>query len=200
MKLTLVRHARPHHVVDDPAGADPDLTDEGHEQARVLAAWFEQTGKRADAIVSSTMRRAQQTAAPLARALGLSVTTDERLVELDHGWSSYGMVFGAADERAAAFASLNAGVWGEESFDPAAFCARVVAGVEDQVAAHPDGNVVVVCHGGVISAYVAHVVGSPRTMLISPAYTSLTRVLALPDGHREILTINETPHVVRTPR
>ena len=43
--------------------------------------------------------------------------------------------------------------------DPSIFKARVVATVEDMIARHPGGRVVVVCHGGVINQYLAHVLG-----------------------------------------
>lgn len=56
-----------------PAGAtDPDLTDEGQRAALTLATWFKR-GRPAVVYVSST-KRAQQTAAPLARRLGVTPT------------------------------------------------------------------------------------------------------------------------------
>ena len=198
MELILVRHARPFAVDDDPNGADPELTPEGHQQAQVLAAAF---GSGAlgpvTGLVSSTMRRAVQTAAPVAEALGMTVETDVRLVELDQGWRRYGVDFSEYPTRAAAWEAMNSGSWGGQHYDPAAFVARVTAGVEDAIARHSEGSLVIVCHGGVISAYLAAVVGSPRPLFFTPAYTSLTRIMALPDGHRELLTAGEAPHVVR---
>lgn len=199
MELILVRHARPFVVDDDPSGADPDLTPEGEQQAQVLAAAFASGALGpVTGLVSSTMRRAVQTATPTAATLGLDLETDERLVELDHGWTRYGIDFSEYPSRAAAWDAMNSGSWGGQVYDPAAFVARVTAGIEDAVARHTDGTVAVVCHGGVISAYLAHVVRAPRPLLFSPAYTSLTRFLVLPDGHRELLTAGETPHVARS--
>ncbi len=51
-----------------PAGAtDPDLTDEGRRNARLLIVWFRH--QRPDAIYVSDTKRARQTADPLARSL-----------------------------------------------------------------------------------------------------------------------------------
>ena len=54
-----------------PAGAsDPDLTEEGQRHAALLATWFAGREPPATIFVSRT-KRAQQTAAPLAGALGI---------------------------------------------------------------------------------------------------------------------------------
>jgi broad specificity phosphatase PhoE len=188
--LLLVRHARP-HAVEDPAGADPDLTEEGRAQAEVLAGALSRSHHGVTAVVTSTMRRARQTAEPLLQHLGLHPEEDARLVEFDHGWPRYGMGLEAYASRAAAWQALNDGRWGEQRFDPAAFTARVVGAVEDVVARHPAGAVAVVCHGGVISAYLAHVLGASRPFLVSPDYVSLSRVLAEPGGYREVVSVNE---------
>lgn len=63
--------------------ADPPLTEVGRDQARSLARRF--TGSDVERIVSSPLRRAQETAAAVGRALGLAVETDARAVELDYG-------------------------------------------------------------------------------------------------------------------
>jgi probable phosphoglycerate mutase len=77
------------------------------------------------------------------------------------------------------------------------FSAVVVEAIERVIAAHRGQIVAVVCHGGVINAYMAHVLhlepGSP--MFFEPAYTSITRVLASSAGHRQVKTLNEHAHV-----
>ncbi|GGK89673.1 histidine phosphatase family protein [Deinococcus radiotolerans] len=72
--LLLVRHAR-------AAGQEPgaDLTVEGHAGAAALVPALRGLG--VTRIVSSPWRRAVDTAAPLAAALGLPVTPDDRLTE-----------------------------------------------------------------------------------------------------------------------
>src|SRR5215210_6640675 len=72
MELILVRHAEPRRVgageVDGPA--DPGLTDRGRQQAERLAAWL--AVEPVDAVITSPLRRARETAAPVASALGLT--------------------------------------------------------------------------------------------------------------------------------
>src|SRR5215216_3638865 len=72
--LYLVRHCQ-------GAGQEPDapLTAIGREQAEHLADVLQ--GRGIARIVSSSYARAGQTVEPLARRLGLSVETDERLIE-----------------------------------------------------------------------------------------------------------------------
>lgn len=80
--LILVRHGR------TPANAagllqgrlDQDLDDHGRAQAAAVAAYVQQ-GVEVDAVVSSPLRRAQQT----AEAFGLPIDTDDRWLELAYG-------------------------------------------------------------------------------------------------------------------
>ncbi|WP_316689407.1 histidine phosphatase family protein [Pseudonocardia sp. H11422] len=195
MELLLVRHARP-EVVSGTDVADPPLTEEGRAQAQLMAKAVAAGQYGAvTAVVSSTMRRAVETAEPLTEALGVIAETDVRLVELDHGWTSYGVGIDAYPTRRDAYRAMNSGSWGTNTFDPLAFRERVREGMEAVVDRHPDGSVVVVCHGGVISAYLAHVLDTPQTVFFSPDYCSVTRVLAEPDGYRELLGANESLHM-----
>jgi broad specificity phosphatase PhoE len=89
MAETTVVHLLRHGEVHNPAkvlyGRLPGfrLSDAGEEMARSAARWF--TGVAADPpithLVASPLERAQQTAAPIAEALGLPIATDDRLIE-----------------------------------------------------------------------------------------------------------------------
>jgi phosphohistidine phosphatase len=74
MRLILVRHA-------EAAPGKPDelrpLTDGGREQARALGGRLAR--ERPDAVISSPLLRACETAAAIAEAAGLVATADERL-------------------------------------------------------------------------------------------------------------------------
>lgn len=63
--------------------ADPDLTDHGRDQARIMARAL--ATEHPVAVVSSPLRRARQTAEAIASAAGLAVELDERLIEVDWG-------------------------------------------------------------------------------------------------------------------
>ncbi len=76
MRLYLVRHA-------EAAPGEPDdlrpLTASGRQTARALGARLAADGVRADAVLSSPLLRARETAAALGRALGCEPESDERL-------------------------------------------------------------------------------------------------------------------------
>jgi len=66
--IFVVRHAEKM----DNAGNDPDLADAGRARAERLAKMLKDAG--ISAVYTTEFKRTQQTAAPLAKALGLNVT------------------------------------------------------------------------------------------------------------------------------
>jgi probable phosphoglycerate mutase len=77
------------------------------------------------------------------------------------------------------------------------FNARAIASVEEIIGDHPGQRVAIVCHGGVINAYLAHILGIDHYArgFFYPNYTSIHRVAAASSGERSIVTINETSHL-----
>ena len=63
--------------------ADVPLSERGREQARLLAEAVREQPVRA--VYSSPLARARETAAPLAQALGLELTIDERMIDMSFG-------------------------------------------------------------------------------------------------------------------
>lgn len=61
------------------------LAPSGVEQAEAVALRIAELGSRVAAIYSSPLERARETAAPIAKALGLKVVTDKDLLECDFG-------------------------------------------------------------------------------------------------------------------
>lgn len=184
MELLLVRHALPVRVEGADGPADPPLSDAGRRQAEALASWL--AGEPVDALYTSPMRRAVETAAPVAEALGIGPVVDEDLAEYDRDATDYiplEELRAAGDPR-----------WKEHTVTDE-WLAAVVAAVERVVAAHPGQTVAVVAHGGVVNAYLAAVLGLPEPLFFEPAYTSISRVLASRAGHREVRSVNETAHV-----
>ena len=70
------------------------LSERGEAMAERVAG-FLSASRRIDAVISSPLERARQTAAPLASAFGLDVQTDDRLIEADNYFE--GMTFGFGD-------------------------------------------------------------------------------------------------------
>ena len=83
--LHLLRHGETEssasHVYSGQA--DIPLTARGHEQARLAGAQLAQAG--VDAVFSSPLSRAADTATEVGRATAAPVRIDERLIEIDYG-------------------------------------------------------------------------------------------------------------------
>ncbi len=143
------------------------------------------------------MRRARETAAPLAAQLGLSVSVDDGLAEFDrhlHHYVPMEEIRGTDDPRWAELVEEWTST--ETEAQRRAFRSTVVVAIEGIIAGHPSQGVAVVCHGGVINAYLSHVLGMEATLFFEPAYTSVSRVLASRSGVRQLVSANETPHLL----
>lgn len=111
--IYLIRHGESEHNAKGlMAGwTDGALTEKGHQQARETAEKL--VAYPIERIYASDLRRAQETAAPLAEKLGLEVKRCPELREIHMGdWEGY------------AFGDLNAHVSAFQAWqdDPVAFC------------------------------------------------------------------------------
>lgn len=161
--VLLIRHGEtPYHHENRYCGrTDLPLTALGRQQAASLTAWAKTAGLTA--VYSSTLRRAVDTAAPTARAAGLRLERDARLVELDFGLAE-GLTAAEMTRRwpkeRAAFAAdpvANPLPGGE---DPRAAITRAKAAVSDVVARHPGGVVLVVCHSTLLRLATCELTGA----------------------------------------
>jgi broad specificity phosphatase PhoE len=197
MELLLIRHGQPHSVGEGNGnGADPGLTPEGVQQALMLSAFLAvREAGEISVVYSSTQRRAVQTARYIADRLRVPLHLDDALLEFDHGATFYTPVEDLKLGPAERWQGVEEGRWGNHVFDLPRFRARVHDAIEGIVERHPATSVAVVCHGGVINSYLGEVLGAPRLMLFSPAYTSVTRIAAARSGHRQMRAVNETVHL-----
>ena len=198
MELLLVRHGLPERIEVARGSADPPLSPLGLHQAEAVAAYL--ADEPIDALWSSPMRRARQTADVIAGVLGLPVEIHPGLAESDQGSASYIPMeelradnderWRAVVERIRSRAECDAG--------ELAFRQVVVGAIEEIIAANPGRRVVAVCHAGVINAYFGAVTGIGRALWFDPGYTSINRVLASRHGDRGIGSLNELPHLRAT--
>jgi probable phosphoglycerate mutase len=195
-ELLLVRHGRSADVVPGSAGSDDaPLSTEGREQAQALARRL--APKELAAVYSSDLRRASDTATELAAPHGLQVIAVPGLREVSLGdWERGDYRRRAAVRDPAWLAHARAGRWdmvpGSEGDGP--FRARVYRAVEDCVAAHETGAVAVVCHFGVVNAYLAALWGSERSFMVAVENTGVTVVRA-GGTHRLVTTVNDCGHL-----
>jgi 2,3-bisphosphoglycerate-dependent phosphoglycerate mutase len=193
VQLVLVRHARPERVELAEGPADPSLDESGRLQAGALAKWCASEGF--DALYSSPLRRARQTAEPVEATTGLAVRVEEGVAEWDREANTYIPTEQLPEAAPEVWAALVGNDLTALGIDLAGFVDRTISSLDAITAAHRSQSVAVVCHGGVINAYVAHVLGLERVLFFEPGYTSVTRVLVSGNGRRSLVSLNEMPHL-----
>jgi 2,3-bisphosphoglycerate-dependent phosphoglycerate mutase len=180
----LIRHGRTAWNNEDrlQGWADPPLDDIGLVQAGALAARLHAVAF--DALYSSPLLRARQTAETLAQPHGLPLTLDGRLRERSVGdWTGLTLDEARAQAPDRFHADWRqAGAPGGEA--QAALTARVAAVFEEIVAARPASTVAVVSHGGALSAVLAHLLGIPAHQAVSFSFhnTAIARLSVTPNG------------------
>lgn len=205
-ELWLIRHGESTSNRDGQFqgwGQSP-LSPLGQAQAARLAEYLH--GRGFHALYSSDLARAVETAEPASKRLDLRLRLDERLRELDFGqWSGL-----TAGEIAEQFPNE----WrAQPRFDPARrrgggesfydLQARVVPALTEITHDHPGERVLIVSHGGVIRAYVAHLLGIPLNEMwhMTIDNTAITRVQpyapVFDSDSRpgKVLSLNETHHL-----
>jgi broad specificity phosphatase PhoE len=160
-RLVLVRHGESTWnalgLVQGQADA-PGLTDRGRRQAVTLADQLQR--RPVVALVSSDLTRAQETADIIARRVGSAVVLDERVRERD-----FGVFEGGPSGALGCDVTGVSGEWVIDADLRPAGGESVrdlydrVAWFVDSVRDGPDGDVVVVCHGGAIRVASAYLEG-----------------------------------------
>lgn len=216
--ILLARHAQASF-----GGADYDvLSERGHEQAAALAGDLERRGVRIDRVVSGSLARQRDTAAPVAAMLGgVEVDVDARWDEYDTGAIlSHHSATAARPERppgsdAPAISSrefqdlLEAALLGwiaagdaspaDESWP--AFAARVRGALGDVAAALGSGETALVCtSGGVLAAACVALLEAPARAFVTfnrvTVNAGVTKVIAGRGGVR-LVSFNEHAHLER---
>lgn len=200
MRLLLVRHGESEW---NAAGrlqgqADPPLSKLGRRQAAHVAARLVDEG--VDAIVSSDLERAVDTASALATGVGLEVERREDLREVDLG--SWTGISRAEVERD------NPELWrrwrieGVEGWDGGEMYADAMVRVGGAISAlaseHLDRTVVAVSHGGSIRLATCHLLGLPAAELgriMSIGNASITEFHVEPDGTGRLVRLNDNAHL-----
>ena len=155
----LVRHGATEWNVDKRAQgtADVPLNDMGELQARRVAEQLADV--RLDAVFSSDLSRAYETARVIAAAHGLEVEKDPDFREIDQGeWTGL-----PVDEIRERWPDM----WGPARHysprpggeSPQEVRARALAGLRRVVERHPAGSVAIVSHGGTIRWLSAEALG-----------------------------------------
>ncbi len=137
------------------------LSDEGRKQAEQAARRLARLPRIA-AVYSSPLERARETAAPIARLRGLSVSVERALSDLDVGtWAGMSLARARRRREWTTIQRHPSGFAfpGGESF--AEMQARLTTALSDLVARHRGATIVAVSHADPIKAAAAHAVGAP---------------------------------------
>ncbi|MCT2590167.1 bifunctional RNase H/acid phosphatase [Streptomyces sp. N2-109] len=201
--LVLLRHGEtvftPEKRFSGSGGTDPELSEVGRRQAESAASALAARGT-VQVVVSSPLRRCQETAAAVAGRLGLEVRTEDGLRETHFGaWE--GLTFAEVRERFAEdldawLASPEAEpTGGGESF---AAVARRVARARDKVLArHPGRTVLLVTHVTPVKTLARLALGAPPESVfrMELAAASLSAVAYYADGNASLRLLNDTAHL-----
>jgi broad specificity phosphatase PhoE len=196
-EILVIRHAQTDHNREQrfQGHATTPLNAHGQEQARLLAQRLARGP--VEAIYSSDLPRAHQTAAAVASSLSLPIFPLRGLREIDVG-EAVGLT---RDELRKRQPDLFGPAWasarfpGGESHEELG--SRIGGTLRDLAAAHPQQRIAVVTHGGAIRALLAAVAGIPLEALVGlvVANTSITRLRRTPDGVFRLLGLNDAAHL-----
>ena len=199
MLIFLVRHAEStwNPMKKIQGQRDPRLSDYGKKEAELLAKRFEDLSF--EGVYASGLKRAYQTAeivvgkrTPVIREAGLNEISlgDWEGKTLRTIRKKYGEAF---DQWAVRPTRIR--IPGGEDFK--AFLRRVKRTLGAIESAHTDGNVLVVCHGGVISTYATLVLNLPPddVWCLTVKNASLTIVEAGAKRH-SLITFNDISHLM----
>ncbi len=209
-ELYLIRHGDaipgPDEIIPSGIYDNLPLSKNGREQAQALAERLKDT--HFDVAYSSPLRRCRETATPLCDGLGLTPIIVDELKEIslsDPGplpapaeGENLEALTKALQARQMELVRIAAttGRWdgisqNESSRD---FRRRVVQAIDTIVRHHSGERVLVFCHGGVINAYAAEVLGLDKDFFFPTANTSITVVRANTE-QRVLYVLNDIAHL-----
>jgi probable phosphoglycerate mutase len=175
--------------------SDPPLNERGRAEAAAAAARLAE--EPVAAVFATQLRRAAETAVPIAAAHGLEPVALEQLGEIYLGeWEGHGI-----HDRGSRGDPELARVLREQRWDliPGAepserFASRVREGVEivaEAAAAAGDGKIAVaVTHSAVIAEFCSQVTGSQPFAFLHNSNGSLTRLFRMPDRRWILVSFN----------
>jgi broad specificity phosphatase PhoE len=204
--LYLVRHGATDNNRADPPRlqgrrTDPPLSDEGRGQARQTGEFL--AGFPLDAVCSSPLLRARQTAEAIARPHGLAVDVVEDLIEVDVGewegraWQEIEKTDPAAYRAFMTDATVNPYLGGENL---QTVLARAVPAFERLMGENLGRLIVAVAHNVVNRAYLARLTGVPVARYRSiPQDNCGVSLVRYRKGRPKAVTINGLFHLDEKP-
>jgi len=200
VRIIFVRHGETVFNIESryQGHTDAELSELGRRQAAGVAERLKD--EKIDAVYSSDLSRASETAQEVAKFHNLQVQTDERLRECAFGeWEGLNVreiaeLYPELYENYLRDSVTYRAPSGErlESLQ-----ARVVCAINDIAERHPEDTVVAVVHGGPIRAFLCHALGTPLEAFrkIKLDNCGLTALLLGSDGTWFLEALNDTSHL-----
>lgn len=201
MRLILVRHGHSKHGTENIIAGNigcKGLTEQGIQQAEILGQYLKDEQLDCDVLLSTSVKRAYETATIVADHLHQPIHINDDLRELLPGdadglsWEQYQGQYGAVDfetQPDKPFAP-NGESWNQ-------FVARVKTSLDNLYHTYKNQDVIAVTHAGFIVVSFLCLFEVPffnRQATINPDYTSLTE-WQVSDETWQLIRFNDTHHL-----
>ncbi len=201
--VILVRHGQSEGNAEGRFGGHTDtpLSKRGRKQAKLTAELL--AAEKLDAIYSSDLRRAIETASPLAKLSGVELETTDAFRERSVGVME-GLTFEeAAEQHPEQYAALlhrdfEHVLLGGESYRQT--LDRASRKLDEAIEKHCGGRIVVFTHTGAICILILHLMGALdapelKPVWIATANCGIARFDLRNDGFVRVICVNDTRHL-----
>ena len=185
LELVLARHGQSYGNLDHSLGPDTDLTDLGREQATRLGNWLAAQSYAFSALYCSTLPRARQTAQIVNAHFGLKIEFDPDIREAEQAY---------LDTLPLRVGPLKVETPSPFSPEYEAIRGRVARATARILAENPEGQVLVVGHGGSLATVLRCILGT-HAMLVRTEQTAV-HCLRWEDGRWNLQYVNRQEHLV----
>jgi len=202
--VLLIRHGQSQGNAEGRFGGHTDtpLSPRGRKQAAATARAL--ASEKFDAIYSSDLPRAIETASPLAKLTGVALETTEALRERSVGVME-GLTFEeAAEQHPEQYQALlkrdfEHVLSGGESYRQ--MLDRASRKLDEVIEQHQGGRIAIFTHTGAICILILHIMGALdapelKPVWIATANCGIARFNLRSDGFIRVVTINDTRHLV----
>jgi broad specificity phosphatase PhoE len=207
MNLYIVRHGEStwNRANKIQGHSNPGLSRLGRQQARLLARRFKKI--RIDKIYTSPLFRASQTAEIIGKTLKRKVVRDAQLKEVKLGsWEGrtpdeINRLYKNRYNKWLRLGPTKVRIQGAEGIS--VFRSRAVAAFDNIIEKNKKGDIMVVTHGGVISAFLAHLLEADFDKLILRLHlpnTCVTTVSFRDRRRPSLIHIADTLHLSSSPK